>query len=273
VTAGDARDVDQYGLPRDADETPVTELQHTDKLITLGQLAARAAHDINGQLVALHHHVSSAIRHTHGLQSRDPRQLTHRDLDALMSALAQVREAALHIAETTRDMTTYARETDSPLESVLLDDLARWALRMTAGFVRDKAVIHEQLEPVPALIGRSGPLAQLVVNLLMNAAQSLHASGRRGTIKIETSSHEGYVVLSVEDDGPGVPCDIVPQVFEPYFTTKGPGHGTGLGLAICRETARAHGGDVTLEPAIGEGARFVLRLPLAGAVEPHGRSG
>lgn len=238
-------------------------MQHTDRLITLGQLAARAAHDINGQLVSLQYYVGSAIRHTHALQSRDIREVTHGEIDALLSALAQVREAASQIAQTTRDMTTYARESDSPLESVRIDELARLALRMTAGFVRDKAAIYERLDPVPALVGRSGPLAQLIVNLLMNAAQALSASGRYGTIRVETSLHQGNVLLSVEDDGPGIPQQIAAQIFEPYFTTKAAGHGTGLGLAICREIAQAHGGDVTLEPAAGQGARFVLRLPVA----------
>jgi signal transduction histidine kinase len=274
VTAGDARDDhdDGSGPASDADDVHVTELQHAEKLIPLGQLAARAAHDINGQLVALQHYVASAIRQTHALQSQDPRKLAPGDLDLLIHALAQVQEAALHIAETTRGMTTYARDSDSALENVRLDELARRALRMTAGFVRDKAAIGERLEPVPALIGRSGPLAQLVVNLLMNAAQALHASGRRGTIQVETFLHESNVLLSVEDDGPGIPREIAARIFEPYFTTKAPGHGTGLGLAICREIAQAHGGDVTLEPTAGQGARFVLRLPIAGAAtEPHAR--
>lgn len=81
-------------------------MRHTDKPITLGQLAARAAHDIHGQLVVLQHCVGTAIRRAHALQARDARQLTHADLDALVSALTQVRETARYIADTARGTTT-----------------------------------------------------------------------------------------------------------------------------------------------------------------------
>jgi C4-dicarboxylate-specific signal transduction histidine kinase len=264
VTAGDARDADDDcgdATGADADHARVGELQHADKLITLGQLAASAAHDINGQLIALQHYLSSAIRYTHTLQARDTRQLAADELGQLVDALAEVREAALNIATTTREMTTYARDRDAQFVRVRLDEIARLALRMTEGYLRDKAEVSKCLEPVPPLLGRSGALTQLVVNLLMNAGQALHASGRRGVIRIETASHAGSVQLCVQDDGPGIPGEIVPNIFEPYFTTKAPGHGTGLGLAICRDTARSHGGDVTFEPS-ARGARFVLRLPL-----------
>jgi len=114
ATAGDARDVGHDGSG--ASDARVTEMRHSDKLITLGQLAARAAHDSNGELVVLQHYVGAAIRHAHALQTRDARQLTHADLDALMNALAQIRDAALYIADTTRDMRTDARGHDSPPE-------------------------------------------------------------------------------------------------------------------------------------------------------------
>ena len=239
-------------------------MQHTDKLITLGQLAARAAHDINGQLVALQHYVSSAIRHTHALQARDVRELTHGDLDALLNALAQVREAALHIAATTRDMTTYARENDSPLESVRIDDLARLALRMTAGFMRDKAAISRAARPSA---GADRPFRTAC------AAGREPADERRpGAARERPSRNDPFETLLTRGQRAAQRGGRRPRrsratslrsIFEPYFTTKAAGDGTGLGLAICRETARAHGGDVTLEPAAGQGARFVLRLPIA----------
>jgi signal transduction histidine kinase len=107
-------------------------------------------------------------------------------------------------------------------------------------------------------------LVQLGVNLLMNAAQALEASGNGPDprIVVETHMHEGCARLVVQDNGPGVARELQTRIFEPYFTTKPPGLGTGLGLSICREIASQHGGRLELVSNLEQGARFELILPL-----------
>ena len=143
-----------------------------------------------------------------------------------------------------------------------LDEVARGAIRMTVGFLRSKVRLVERLEPVPALHGRPALLTQLVVNLLMNAAQALATTTRADpTIVIATCTLPDAVKLIVEDDGPGVAPELSQRIFEPYFTTKAASVGTGLGLAICREIAHRHGGEITLDSSSAVGARFELVLP------------
>jgi C4-dicarboxylate-specific signal transduction histidine kinase len=251
--------------PKPADESVVEPL-HADRLVTLGQLAAIAAHDINGQLMAAQHNVSTAVRIAHGLDLRS-------DPDAcatLIVALSEAEQAMAHIATIVQDMTLSARATDAQVEPVRLDQVARAALRVTAGFLRGRASVAERLQPVSPLMGRSGALVQLTVNLLMNAAQALEASGATPTprIVVETYTQDGSARLVVQDNGPGVAHALQTHIFERYFTTKPPGSGTGLGLSICREIAEQHGGRLELVSSSEPGARFELVLPFS-TTEPE----
>jgi signal transduction histidine kinase len=105
--------------------------------------------------------------------------------------------------------------------------------------------------------GDAGALEQLLLNLLRNAAQAL---GSGGSVTIRVQSHDGSVALEVRDDGSGIPADALDRVFEPMFTTRP--DGTGLGLTIARRIAIAHGGQLELESARGQGTTARLTLPL-----------
>ena len=102
----------------------------------------------------------------------------------------------------------------------------------------------------------------LILNLLLNAADAV---GPGGHIVLAAHASGGRVELSVTDDGPGVPSQMRPRLFEPFATTKDPGKGTGLGLAVCRGLVEAAGGSITLDESYAQGARFVVELPVAPA--------
>ena len=122
-------------------------------------------------------------------------------------------------------------------------------------------VREEHAEGLPLVRGLAGELNQVWLNLLDNAAD---AAGEGGTITLRTRFHASEVLVDVEDDGPGIPDDIVWRVFEPFFTTKPVGEGTGLGLELVRRVVLAHGGDVHVESAPGRTV-FQVRLPVAAA--------
>jgi two-component system NtrC family sensor kinase len=108
-------------------------------------------------------------------------------------------------------------------------------------------------------LGNANQLQQVTMNLIVNAAQAIQGQGK---IVVHTGpGAPGRVVLSVADDGPGVPAEIAERIFEPFFTTKPEGQGTGLGLSICYRIAEEHGGVVRLENPREGGARFVVELP------------
>jgi signal transduction histidine kinase len=117
------------------------------------------------------------------------------------------------------------------------------------------------LPEIPAVRGNGDRLVQVVLNLVVNARQALaNTAGAR--IEIETRTDANEVLLEVRDNGPGIPEAVLDRVFDPFFTTRGPDEGTGLGLAIAFDIAREHGGALEVSSRPGQGARFVLRLPV-----------
>jgi two-component system NtrC family sensor kinase len=115
---------------------------------------------------------------------------------------------------------------------------------------------------LPPVAGKPTEVEQIVANLLANAEEAMYSAHGGGALKVETRLEGEALILIVQDDGPGIPADVLPRIFEPFFTTKGE-RGTGLGLAIARRIAREAGGDLEAGNAPTSGARFVLRLPVA----------
>ena len=123
----------------------------------------------------------------------------------------------------------------------------------------------------PPFLADGPQLEQVVVNLLMNAFEACDAGDAvRVRAEARARDDEPGIAVLVEDEGGGIPADVVARVFEPFFTTKPPGQGTGLGLAIARDIVRDHGGDIAVESRPGEGTTFTVWLPAAGAPRPAG---
>jgi two-component system NtrC family sensor kinase len=112
---------------------------------------------------------------------------------------------------------------------------------------------------LPAVTLGHEPLMQVILNLVMNAADAV---GKGGKVRVSASRSDDRVRLVVEDDGPGVDPRVQAQLFEPFVTTKDVGKGTGLGLAVCRGLVEAAGGTITLDTEFARGARFVVELPI-----------
>jgi two-component system NtrC family sensor kinase len=104
-------------------------------------------------------------------------------------------------------------------------------------------------------------LNQVFLNLIKNAAEAFPPEG--GSIRVSVRCDDGAVVVTVADDGPGIPEDARPLLFEPFFTTKAAGEGTGLGLSISQKIVVAHGGELEVDSEAGRGTRFSVRLPLS----------
>jgi signal transduction histidine kinase len=111
-------------------------------------------------------------------------------------------------------------------------------------------------EPLPALEFDSGQIHQVLLNLLLNAVQ---ACSEGGSVRVEFASDEKTVTVSVSDTGKGIPPAVLPNIFRPFFTTKG--DGTGLGLSLARRIVEDHGGRLEATSELGKGSRFTLSLP------------
>jgi CheY-like chemotaxis protein/two-component sensor histidine kinase len=196
---------------------------------------------------------------------------------ALRGDASRIREAAERCGRIVRTFLNMARSKPAERRAVNLNELARAAADMLAYACRshDITLQLDLDESLPPFEGDADQIGQVVLNLLINAQQALAAQDGVRRVVVTTGlerPREGrapHAWLRVADNGPGVPAAVQEQIFEPFFTTKPEGVGTGLGLAVSRSLARAHGGELRLEPGAGGGACFRLSLPLgAAAAEP-----
>lgn len=234
-------------------QTHAEQLERADRLATVGELAAGVAHEIKNPLAG----ISGAIE---VIASELPSDDPHAEIFA--EVLVQIRR----VDKTLRDMLNFARPAEPRMVLTDLNELVRNHIPLFSRGPEHSAVSQEidLADSLPGLNLDPDQIGQILVNLSLNARQ---AAAPEGTVAIRTylDNGDGTVVLEVEDSGPGIPPDIANDIFKPFFTTKS--KGTGLGLAICRRIARAHDGDLILAP-VGKlgGARFVVKIPLPGAV-------
>jgi len=172
-----------------------------------------------------------------------------------------------------RDMKTFARGDDSD-RSVPVDlcRIAESTANLAANEIRHRARLVRELGPVPPVLGSDSRLGEVVLNLLVNAAQAIpegHLAEHEVRIVTRTD-RAGCAVLEVRDTGCGIPAPNITKIFDPFFTTKPIGSGTGLGLAICHSIVESLGGELTVESELGKGSVFRMVLPpTAERVEPQ----
>ncbi|MER2562774.1 MAG: ATP-binding protein [Myxococcaceae bacterium] len=221
------------------------------RLATLGVLIGGVAHELNNPLAAL-------ISNLHELSDR--RAELPADLQEPLGDAVSCGERLRSIA---MDLRTFSRADNAPLGPVQLDLVVAAALRITGGGLRRKARLVQQLRDETWVRGHEGRLGQLVLNLLVNAEQALPVGTPEAHVVTVTvaRNEDRSVLLSVADDGPGMPNEVRDQLFTSFITTKPAGQGTGLGLSICKRIVTEHAGSIRVESEPGRGARFVVTLP------------
>ena len=226
-------------------------LLRTEKLATVGRLAAGLAHEVGNPLGAVSGYVALA-------RARLPRE-PHPDL---VDALARIDAAAGRIDRIVRDLLDFARPAPPLLAPLALAPAVDAALRLARVQRRFKHVEVEVELPsdLPRVLADEGHLGQVLLNLLLNAGDAMDGEGR---VRIAAATRERGVTLTVADAGPGVAPGDLPHVFDPFFTTKEPGEGTGLGLALSHRIMESFGGEILAGNAPGGGAVFTLRFRAA----------
>ncbi len=227
-------------------------LVRSEKLASVGRLAAGIAHEIGNPLSAISGLVE--LVETGDLEPEEQREF-----------LGRVRKETERINRIIRDLLDFARSEPTAHEVDATCDLAEVvedAVRLVGPQADLRQVTLERRfeEEVPRVRGSAARLAQVVLNLLLNAADAI---GGEGTIRLEVTRDGEMVTLVVHDTGPGIPEEVLADIFEPFVTTKPPGQGTGLGLAVCQTLVEQLGGTLDAENAPEGGARFSVRLPAA----------
>ena len=227
------------------------QLIQSEKLATLGQLIAGIAHELNNPLAAMVGHAQ---------------MLRLGQQDAKVAARAdRIVDAALRATRIVRNFLTAARRHHPERVAVSVNDTVTKTLELLAYQLRVSNIeVESALAPdLPQIAGDPHQLQQVVLNLVNNAIQAMAPRGQgRLSIRSALSPDRAAIRLTVADNGPGILPEHLPHVLEPFFTTKPQGEGTGLGLAIAQGIATDHGGTITVESTFGQGATFIVTLPV-----------
>ncbi|HET9553954.1 MAG TPA: ATP-binding protein [Anaeromyxobacteraceae bacterium] len=262
---------------REAQERAALEkrLAQADRLGSLGTLAAGVAHEINNPLTYVRANLELLGEVLAGLA------LPPEVAAEVGDALADARTGADRIRHVVQGLQAFVTPRDAGGGPVALPDVVDRAAALVMNELRHRARFEREDAASPPVRGEAGRLVQLVVNLLMNAIQAIPAGqGDAHAIRVTTRAEAGLAVLEVRDTGRGMPPEVLPRVFDPFFTTRDPGAGSGLGLPVCHAIASAHGGDIELESEPGRGTLVRVKLPAAPpepgeapAPEPAGGAG
>ena len=228
-------------------------LVRSERLATVGQLAAGVAHEVGNPLAAIAGYAEIL---------RGPAAAAH-----LADYAERIERETRRIDRIVRDLLDLARPPSATALGAV--DLARAAATARRLVEPQQAwaglALHVELGPaLPPVRAQEHYLVQILVNLLANAAQAIRgARASGGEVKLRATAEGGDVVVEVLDDGPGIPPASLPRLFTPFFTTKAPGEGTGLGLAICLRLAETFGATLSAANRPEGGAVFTLRLKAA----------
>jgi len=252
--SSDGKVTGAHGTARDVTERRQLqqEMQHFQKMESLGRLAAGIAHDFNNILgVVL------------GLASVLERAS---ELDAYRRDIEGIVQAARQGAELTRQILSFAQVGARRKDVVDLAALVVEVAELLRRTMPRNIVLDTDVRPKPIYVrGDAGQMRQVIVNLCMNAKDAMPSGGKVHVAvrrKRSVSRPEaGDVELTVQDEGPGVPRSLQARIFEPFFSTKGPEQGAGLGLAVCWGIVQEHGGRIHVENVRGAGALFHVVLP------------
>jgi len=231
-----------------------TRLTQMDRMVAIGTLAAGVAHEINNPLAFVMSSLSFALSELGGEAPA---------MGELASALAEAKEGAVRIRDIVRDLKGFSR-VDDEVGEVEVNRAIQAALNLGSAELRRCARVSCDLQPVPTVRGNERKLGQVILNLLINAAQACASGAARDhEVRVRSRCVGDRVEIAVEDTGSGIPAEVLPHIFEPFFTTKPVGQGTGLGLPICQNIVAGMGGELRVHTSPGEGTVFTVALPVA----------
>ena len=247
-----------------------TQLMVSDRMASVGTLAAGVAHEINNPLAAvmanLDYIADSLARMTESdVASMSPGMRDAWIRDEIGAPLNDAVEAAQRVRFIVRDLKIFSRSPDEAERGpVNVETIMESSLRMAWNEIRHRANLVKRYGRVPEVEGNEARLGQVFLNLIVNAAQSLPPGrAEQNEIRVTTTLEGERVIIEVSDTGVGIPPQILGRIFDAFFTTKAVGVGTGLGLAICQRIVTDMGGTLTVESELGKGTTFRVSVPIA----------
>lgn len=265
------------------------QLLQSEKMASIGQLAAGVAHEINNPIGYVYSNLGTLERYladifgalhaieTMALSATDPTQIT-RQVEAIkqqndlvfieqdiQDLMHESREGITRVKKIVQDLKDFSHA-DTNAEWLMADLHAglESTLNIVNNEIKYKAEIIRQYADLPQIYCIPAQLNQVFMNMLVNAS---HAIEQKGQITITTQLGDGQVVISFADTGKGIPEEIIHRIYDPFFTTKPVGSGTGLGLSLSYNIVQTHGGKIDVTSEVGKGTRFDITLPIS---QPQG---
>jgi hypothetical protein len=228
-------------------------LMQTDRLSSIGLLAAGVAHEVNTPLAVISNYAQMLAKQISG---DDPKT----------RLLEKIAKQTFRASEIVNSLLNFSRTSKTEFEEVDVNRVIRETLSLIEHQLEKGGVeVVEQLaEPIPAVRGNSGKMQQVFLNLFLNARDAMETvePGGPRVLRVATAAPNGHVRIEVTDTGKGIAADDLARIYDPFFTTKGARKGTGLGLAVTYGIVREHGGTIDVSSAPGLGTTFSLEFPL-----------
>ena len=226
------------------------QIIQSERLAAMGQMIGGFAHELNNPLTAILG-MSDLLKEGETNESR-ARQFT------------MLHQQARRATEIVQNLMYFSRPPAPGKSHVSLNELVERTLHLHAYSLRKNNITVDFLkdETIPQVMGDPHQLMQVFLNLVLNAEQAIREARDKGTLRIRLGKSETQASVTFQDDGPGIAADILPNIFDPFYTTKRPGRGTGLGLSICKAVLKEHTGNIEAASAPGGGAVFTVTLPI-----------
>jgi two-component system NtrC family sensor kinase len=226
------------------------QMIHTEKLATIGQLAAGVVHEINNPLTSVSIHADYLAKLMER-EKRGPQEITF---------INRIRDAAARILRFTQDLMNFARPTGDEPEQIDLASVVDQSAAFCEHIVAKAGVtLERRYAEAPKVYGIRGQLQQVFINLFTNACHAMKGvEGERTLTLVVADNGDGRVRAEVRDTGAGIAAEIREEIFEPFFTTKVEGEGTGLGLSIVHNILDNHQAEIRVDSEVGKGSTFTL---------------
>ena len=226
------------------------QIIHSERLAAMGQMVGGFAHELNNPLTTI-------LGLSEMLQEADVPEQNKKQL-------GMMHQQARRATEIVQNLIYFSRTPAPGKSRVNLSEVVQRTLQLQAYPLRKSNITVDFLpEPsLPSISADPNQLTQVFLALVLNAEQAIREVREKGTLRIRLTKGGDSVVVTFQDDGPGIPPENLPNIFEPFYTTKRPGRGSGLGLSICKAILREHGGNIEASSGPGGGAVFTVTLPI-----------
>ncbi len=223
------------------------QMSQTEKLTSLGLLAAGVAHEVNTPLAVISNYIQMLAK---GMPDGDPRH----------SIIEKIVKQTFRASEIVNNLLNFSRTGAGELADVDLNRLVEETLSLVAHPLKTSQirVVKQLSDGLPPVRGSANKLQQVFLNLFLNARDAMPTGGM---LEVRTAAHNGSVEIEIVDTGNGIPREHIHKIFDPFFTTKATGHGTGLGLSVSYGIIKEHAGRIDVRSTPGRGTSFHVEFP------------